>query len=104
MLAENLSDVFQRGLEFSYDYENQLMKGLPKMAESVSSPELKGSFERREASSKRHVATIEKIFAGLNRATAGQANKSISSILGESDKLIRHIDKSPLLDAALGIT
>jgi ferritin-like metal-binding protein YciE len=104
MLAENLSDIFQRGLEFGYDYENQLIKALPKLAELVSSPELKASFEKQVIVSKRHAAALERIFAGLNRATASQPNKSISSILGESEKLVRHIEKSPLLDASLTIT
>jgi ferritin-like metal-binding protein YciE len=104
MLAENLSDIFQRGLEFGYDYENQLIKALPKLAESVSSPELKGSLEKQAVDSKRHVAAIEKIFAGLNRAAASQPNKSISSILGEGEKLVHHIEKSALLDASLAIT
>jgi ferritin-like metal-binding protein YciE len=104
MLAENLSDIFQRGLEFPYDYEEQLLKALPKMSESISAPDLNGALGNRAEKCKRHSTIIEKIFSGLNRATAGRSNHSVSSILGEGEKLIRHIDKSPLLDASLLIT
>ncbi len=46
MLAENLSDLFQRGLEFAYDCEQHLIKELPRMSEAATSAELKTAFDQ----------------------------------------------------------
>jgi len=104
MLAENLSDIFQRGLEFSYDCQQQLIKGLPKVIESVSSPQLKAALEHELEENKQQLGRLEQIFALLNRAPATEANGAIHSIRGEAEKMIKHIDPSPLRDATLIIT
>jgi ferritin-like metal-binding protein YciE len=104
MLAETLSDIFQRGLEFAYDCEQHLIKTLPKFVESVRSPDLKAAFERQAEESKQQLTRLDEVFASLNRAAATENNRSIESILAEGEKLIKHIDSSPLRDAALIIT
>jgi ferritin-like metal-binding protein YciE len=101
MLAENLSDVFQRGLEFAYDGERQIAKSLAKLAEASSSPELKAIFQSQAQQAKANEKRLEKIFADLKRAPAGEPNKAVASVLDESEKLIKHIDRSALLDSAL---
>jgi ferritin-like metal-binding protein YciE len=104
MLAETLPDIFQRGLEFAYDGEHQLIKGMPKIIESVRSEPLKAAFDRQLEESKQHLGRLEQVFAGQNRAPAGESNHSIAGILDEAEKLIKHIDPSPLRDAALIIS
>ena len=104
MLAENLSDIFQRGLEFGYDCQHQLIKGLPKVIAAVRSEELKAELNRQLEESKEQLTRLEQVFAMLNRAPAGETNHSIQSILGEGEKMIKHIDPSPLRDAVLIIT
>lgn len=104
MLAETLSDIFQRGLEFAYDCEQHLIKTLPKFIESVRSQELKAAFERQLEESKQQLTRLDEVFASLNRAAATENNRSVESILAEGEKLIKHIDPSPLRDAALIIT
>ena len=104
MLAETLSDIFQRGLEFAYDCEQHLIKTLPKFIESVRSQELKAAFERQLEESKQQLTRLDEVFASLNRAAATENNRSVESILAEGEKLIKHIDASPLRDAALIIT
>jgi ferritin-like metal-binding protein YciE len=101
MLAENLSDIFQRGLEFDYDCERQLIKEFPKMIEAAQSAELKAALERQLEESKRQHERLDQIFAALNRAPAEETNHSVHSILTEAEKLIKHIEASPLRDAAL---
>jgi ferritin-like metal-binding protein YciE len=104
MLAENLSDIFQRGLEFAYDCQHQLIKGLPKVIEAVSSGPLRVVLQDQLEENKAQLLRLEKVFAELNRAPAGESNGSIQSILGEGEKLIKHIDPSPLRDVTLIIT
>lgn len=101
MLAENLSDLFQRSLEFAYDCENHLVGELSKMVEATSSVELKLALEEHRQETKVHVERIERIFALLNRAAAEETNHAIRSLTSEGEKLIKHIDRSALRDTAL---
>ena len=101
MLAENLSDLFQRHLEFAYDTERQLLKELPKIAEAVSSADLKKAIEQHMEQTKRHVERIEKVFSILKRAPAAETSHVIHNISGEINKMIDHIEPSPLRDAAI---
>jgi len=101
MLVETLPDVFQRGLEFAYDCDHQLIKGLPKLIEAVSSQPLKAAFERQLEESQQQLTRLEQVFAGQKRAPAGESNGAIQSLLGEAEKMIKHIDPSPLRDAAI---
>lgn len=101
MLAENVSDLFQRSLEFAYDCEHHLVKELPKMAEAASSSVLKSALAQHLQETKVHVQRLDRIFALMNRAAAEETNHAIRSLTSEGEKLIKHIDRSALLDTAL---
>jgi ferritin-like metal-binding protein YciE len=101
MLAENLSDLFQRYLEFAYDGEQQIAKEMPRIIDAVSAAHLRTAFEHSTEQCGTHARRIEKVFACLDRAAAAETNHAIRSIMSESEKLIKHIDRSPLLDTAL---
>jgi ferritin-like metal-binding protein YciE len=101
MLAENLSDIFQRWLEFAYDCERHLVKVLHGMSDAATSPELKAVFDQHLEETKTHVNRLDRVFASLNRAPAAETFHAIHSITSEGEKLSKHIDPSPLRDAAL---
>ena len=101
MLLENLSDLFQRGLEYAWDGEHVLLHHLPKMLESASSPDLKQALEFHLAEAKGHICRLEKIFARLDRSPAPERHEPIRIIASECEKMIGHLDRSALLDAAL---
>ena len=101
MLAENLQDVFQLSLELAFDCELHLVEHLPKMANAASSSQVRSAFELHLDDAKAHQNRLEQIFARLNRASAAEHNPVIRAIAGEGEKLIKHIESSPLLDAVL---
>lgn len=101
MIAENLSDLLQRDLELAYEGERHLIKVLPKMAEAASSRELKAAFAEHLQQTIGHVERLEKVFLLLKRAAAEETYHALRDITSEGEKLIKHIDRSPLLDAAL---
>lgn len=101
MLAENLSDLFQRGLEFAYDGEQHLVRELPKMSDASAAAELKAAFDKHLGETKTHVNRLEMVFASLHRACAAETMHAIRSITSEGEKLAKHIDPSPLRDSAL---
>ncbi len=101
MLLDNFSDLFQRGLEYAWDCENLLSKQLPKMIEAAASAELKQALELHLAETKKHIYNLEQIFTRLDRSPAAEKSEPIRVIIDECDRIIGHLDKSPLLDAAL---
>jgi ferritin-like metal-binding protein YciE len=101
MLLDNLSDLFQRGLEYAWDCEHLLLKHLPKMVEAASLPELKQALELHLMETKGHVYHLEQIFTRLDRSPAAEKNEPIRVIVDECEKMIAHLDRSALLDAAL---
>jgi ferritin-like metal-binding protein YciE len=101
MLLDNLSDLFQRGLEYAWDCEHLLLKQLPKMVEAASLQELKQALDLHLVETKGHIYHLEQIFTRLDRSPAAEKNEPIRVIVEEGDKIIGHLDRSALLDAAL---
>jgi ferritin-like metal-binding protein YciE len=101
MLLDNLSDLFQRGLEYAWDCEHVLLKQLPKMVEAATMQELKQALNLHLVETKGHIFRLEQIFTRLDRSPAAEKNEPIRVIVEECDKMIGHIDRSALLDAAL---
>jgi ferritin-like metal-binding protein YciE len=101
MLLDNLSDLFQRGLEYAWDCERLLVKELPKMVEAASSQELKHTLDLHLVESKSHIYRLEQIFTRLDRAPAAERSEPARIILDECERMISHLQRSPLLDAAL---
>lgn len=101
MLLDNLSDLFQRGLEYAWDCERLLVKELPKMIDAASSQELKHVLDLHLVEAKTHVYRLEQIFTRLERAPAAEKSEPARIILEECEKMISHLERSPLLDAAI---
>jgi ferritin-like metal-binding protein YciE len=101
MLLENLSDLLQRGLEYAWDSEHILVKLGPKMAAAATSEELKHAFDLHVIETKGHIYRIEQIFTRLERSPAAEKNEPVRILAGECERMIRHIERSALLDAAL---
>jgi ferritin-like metal-binding protein YciE len=101
MLLDNLSDLFQRGLEYAWDCEHLLLRQLPKMVEAATLQDLKQALDLHLVETKGHIYHLEQIFTRLERSPAAEKNEPIRIIVDECEKMIGHIDRSPLLDAAL---
>lgn len=101
MLLDNLSDLFQRGLEYAWDCERLLVKELPKMVEAASSHELKHMLDLHLVEAKTHVYRLEQIFTRLDRSPAAEKSEPARIILDECARMISHLERSPLLDAAI---
>ena len=101
MLLDNLSDLFQRGLEYAWDGEHILVKQLPKMVEAATSQDLKQALDFHLVETKGHIYRLEKIFARLDRSPAAEKHEPIRVITDECERMIGHLERSALLDAAL---
>ncbi len=101
MLLDNLSDLFQRGLEYAWDCEHVVVKHIPKVVEAASSQELKHTLDLHLVESKAHIYRLEQIFTRLDRAPAAEKSEPARIIVEECERMMSHIEPSALLDAAV---
>jgi ferritin-like metal-binding protein YciE len=101
MLLDNLSDLFQRGLEYAWDCEHVLLKHIPGVVEAASSQELKHTLDLHLVESKSHIYRLEQIFTRLDRSPAAEKSEPARIIVEECERMMSHIGRSALLDAAV---
>lgn len=102
MIILKLQDLFERDLEIVYDCERRLSKELPKMVNAASSIPLQNAFTFDLEKTAAHLAGLERIFSqSLNRVASEESDHALKDMFNESEKLIKNIDPSALLDAAL---
>ncbi len=84
MQMETLQDLFVDQLKDLYNAENQLVKALPKLAKSSTSPELKNAFESHLEETKGHVERLEQIFDALGTSPGGKTCKAMKGLIEEA--------------------
>jgi ferritin-like metal-binding protein YciE len=101
MSLSNLEDLFQHDLRDTLDAEKQLLKALPKMAKACSSEELRAAFEEHKVVTEKQIERLETIFESLGKAARGKHCPGMEGLVAEGEELIKEVDPSPVLDAAL---
>ena len=102
MTIKSLRDLFEIGLRYAYDCEQQLVqKGLPGMIKGASSPELKTALEQHLEETRKHVTRLEQVFSTLGMKAETEDNDVVEEMIGAAEGMIDEIDASPLRDAAL---
>jgi ferritin-like metal-binding protein YciE len=101
MNIQTPGDLFLRGLESTYDAEQQLSEILAKMAEASCSPQLRSTFEHHLAETREHVVRAQEIFKQIHRPPESRSNRILQQIEAEISELIESIAPSPMRDAAL---
>jgi ferritin-like metal-binding protein YciE len=77
------------------------VKKLPKMAEKVSSQQLKTSFETHLVETKEHVKRLENVFQILGEKAKAEECPAIEGITEEAEELMNEIDDPETRDAAI---
>ncbi len=103
MKFNSLHDLYVAELKDLYNGEQQLIKALPKMAESASSPELRRAFEEHLEQTRRHADRLEQIFQKLDESPKGQKCKGLEGIIDEGEDMMDMTEDAPpaVCDAAL---
>ncbi len=100
--VKSLRELFEIELRYAYDCEKKLVeKGLPKMIESVSSPELRSALEDHLQETRTHVIRLERVFGAIGVQPETRDNEILDKMTGAAADSISHIEASPLRDAAL---
>ena len=93
LLVDELKDI--------YSAENQIIKALPKMAKSASSPELKRAFERHLEETRRQVERLDQIGQALDVKMTGKKCKGMEGLIEEGKELMEEDLDENALDAGL---
>jgi len=101
MKQPRFEDLFTEELEDLYDAEKQIAAALPKMSAAASTAELASAFEKHLEQTCEQVKRLERVFEGMGEEPGNRQCEAMQGLLMEGEKLIREVEKSPVLDAAL---
>ena len=102
MKIENLRDLFEIELRYTYDCEQKLVKkGLPTMIEASTSPELRQALEQHLQETRTHVSRLERVFSAIGADAKTEGNDVFDELASATKDIIGDIDASLLRDAAL---
>jgi ferritin-like metal-binding protein YciE len=101
MKLETLQDVFVEQLKDLHRAENQILKALPKLAKTASSPELKQAFEHHLEQTKTHVQRLDQVMEKLNVKGRGKICKGMEGLLEEGKQTLGMKSEGAVLDAAM---
>jgi ferritin-like metal-binding protein YciE len=100
-MDNDLHELFLEELADVYNAEQQLTKGLPKMARNAQSQELKEAFEAHLEETREHVTRLEEAAKTLDQSIKRQTCAAMKGLIEEADDLMKKQKNSSALDAAL---
>ena len=101
MKLTTLDKLFHHELKDLYDAEHQIVKALPKLAETAVSPELVSAFENHLEQTREHITRLETVFEEIGQRPERVACAGMKGLLEEGNKLVAE-DADPIVkDAAL---
>src|SRR5207245_3258532 len=102
-MAEQRSqkDLFITELRDIYHGEGQLVKALPKMAKTISNPDLKAAIEHHLEETKGQVERLERVFSAIGEKARGKKCVGIEGIIDEGKEWMDEDAEPDVLDAAI---
>jgi ferritin-like metal-binding protein YciE len=101
MKFESLHDLYLNELRDMYHAENQIIKTLPKMIESVNSSELRNALSNHLEQTRTHVDRLEQVFRLHNEEIKEEKCKGMQGIIDEGKDLSKHDENLGVRDAAI---
>jgi ferritin-like metal-binding protein YciE len=98
---ETLHDLYLNELRDLYSAETQLLEALPKMAEAVTSSQLKGAFTDHLQQTEGHVKRLEEIFEALGEEPGGETCKAMQGLIAEGEEYAKASGERDVRDAGL---
>jgi ferritin-like metal-binding protein YciE len=101
MTFETLRDLFVEQLRDTYGAEKQLVKALPKMADSVNSPALISAFNAHLSETMKHVSRLESVFAIAGEEPRAKTCKGMQGLIKEGEEAIGASGNEAVVDAGI---
>ena len=92
-MVEQIKDLF--------DAEHQLVKALPKLAQSATTPQLADALNSHLEETRAHVSRLEQVFTFLEEKPKGKKCKAMQGLLAEGDEAAKDEKKGDLRDLAI---
>lgn len=101
MALDTLHDLFIYELRDLYDAEQQILTGLPLMAQAARAPQLRQLFEDHLKETRDQIDRLDRLFNGLNVSFTGRSCRAMQGLLAEARETIQEEADPEVLDAAL---
>lgn len=98
---KKLQDLFEHQLKDLYSAESQLVKALPKMAETASDSKLKKAFEDHLKETENHITRLEEVCKELDIKPTGEKCKAMEGLIKEAESFIKEDADKEVKDAGL---
>ena len=97
-----LEKLFSDQLKDIYYAEQQLLKALPKMQQSVTTEELEDAFEDHTKQTEKHVRRLEKVFKMIGKNAEGEKCEAMDGLIAEAETIMNETKEGTMTrDAAL---
>lgn len=101
MQMDSFDKLYLDELKDAYNAEKQLVKAIPKMVKSATSPELRTALEDHLEVTRRHVERLEEIFQDMGKPASGKTCKGMSGIIEEGQEILQEDGDPGVIDAGI---
>src|SRR6201996_8271424 len=101
MSVETMQELLIDELKDLYSAEKQIIRALPKLAKSASTPELQQTILNHLEETKGQVARLEKIGEIVGKKLTGKSCAGMKGVLEEGSEVLEDTGKGLVRDAAL---
>jgi ferritin-like metal-binding protein YciE len=101
MKFQSLHDLYIDELRHLYSAEKQILKALPKVIESASSPDLRTALSNHLEETKSHVTRLEQVFQLHHQEAKAETCEGMKGILDEGEDMLDHDENPAVRDAGI---
>jgi ferritin-like metal-binding protein YciE len=101
MALDSLEELYKDKLKDLYSAENQIIRALPRMIKSASTPELQRALQEHLHVTEGHARRIEKIASRIDASPRGKKCAGMEGLLEEGKELLEEQGDSEVLDAGI---
>lgn len=101
MTIKTIHELLVTALTYVIDFEHQVAKAAPKMAEASHEPELKELFEKTGSKSDDYASKLEAVFEAIGEPVKTNDNKIATAMIHEVEGMVKETEQGPIRDAAL---
>lgn len=102
MKIENLRQLFETELRYTYDCEQKLVKkGLPTMISNATSPELRSALEEHLEETRNQITRLDRVFSIVGSEAKTEDNDVLDEITSSAKDMIDDIKVDSVRDAAI---
>ena len=96
---ETLQDLFHETLRDIYYAEKKILRTLPKMAKTASSPDLAAAYENHLEETENQVERLEQVFEMLGKNARGKTCPAIDGSVEEAEEVMKEAKTDTVRDA-----